>query len=241
MQIVADDEAAGRRTVLITGSSRGFGASAVSAFAAAGWRVIGVSRTAAEGGGGTGHVAYVQGDLAQPETIEKLRTAVGAAPLDVLVNNAVAGVPQHRLADTDIAAFEAALAVNVVAPLRLCQELMPALLAAPEPLIVNVSSRLGSLQLQAGGQFAGLRTSYAYRVSKAALNMLTITLAGEFGPKLRCWSLHPGQLATGSGQRDAVGSPDRAALRLVELVSRQHHPSSEGPRFLTLDGPELPW
>ena len=94
------------------------------------------------------------------------------------MNNAVAGVPQHRLADTDVAAFDAALAVNVVAPLPLCQGLMPALLAAPEPLVVNVSSRLGWLQLQAGGQFGGLRTSYAYRVSKAALNMLFLTLDG---------------------------------------------------------------
>jgi NAD(P)-dependent dehydrogenase (short-subunit alcohol dehydrogenase family) len=110
------------------------------------------------------------------------------------------------------------------APLRLAQTLLPTLLAAPAPVIVNVSSRLGSLAALAAGDFADRKTSYAYRVSKAAQNMLTVALAQELAGRVRCWAVHPGSLATamGGGRRE---HPSRGSSRPARAITRQqrHH------------------
>jgi NAD(P)-dependent dehydrogenase (short-subunit alcohol dehydrogenase family) len=108
--------------------------------------------------------------------------------------------------------------------LRLAQTLLPTLLAAPAPVIVNVSSRLGSLAALAAGDFADRKTSYAYRVSKAAQNMLTVALAQELAGRVRCWAVHPGSLATamGGGRRE---HPSRGSSRPARAITRQqrHH------------------
>jgi NAD(P)-dependent dehydrogenase (short-subunit alcohol dehydrogenase family) len=108
--------------------------------------------------------------------------------------------------------------------LRLAQTQLPTLLAAPAPVIVNVSSRLGSLAALAAGDFADRKTSYAYRVSKAAQNMLTVALAQELAGRVRCWAVHPGSLATamGGGRRE---HPSQGSSRPARAITRQqrHH------------------
>ena len=142
------------------------------------------------------------------------------------------------MSSVDPATILDAVDVNVAGPLRMAQALLPMLLAAPSPLIVNVSSRLGSLTAQAAGDFAERRTSYAYRVSKAAQNMLTIALAHEFAGRVRCWAVHPGSLTTAMGGADATTGPREAAARLARLLDSA---DTSSPRFLSLDGPDLRW
>jgi NAD(P)-dependent dehydrogenase (short-subunit alcohol dehydrogenase family) len=130
------------------------------------------------------------------------------------------------------------LDVNVAGPLRLAQFLLPNLLAAAEPIIVNVTSRLGSLSAQANGDFSELSTSYAYKISKAAQNMLTVSLAQDLQGRVRCWAVHPGKLATSMGQRDASKNPRTAARQLRELVDAG---DSTSPRFCSLGEDDLIW
>jgi NAD(P)-dependent dehydrogenase (short-subunit alcohol dehydrogenase family) len=148
------------------------------------------------------------------------------------------GAPAAALTDVDPSRIAAAFDVNVLGPLRLAQALVPMMARAPDPIIVNVSSRLGSLSAQAAGQYADLNTSYAYRITKTAQNMLTIAMAQEFGDAVRCWAVHPGTLATGMGRPEARTTPSEAAQRLVRLVQSG---STESPRFVSLDGPTLDW
>ncbi|MET3176123.1 UNVERIFIED_ORG: NAD(P)-dependent dehydrogenase (short-subunit alcohol dehydrogenase family) [Arthrobacter sp. UYCu721] len=131
-----------------------------------------------------------------------------------------------------------AVDVNAAGPLRLVQFLLPNLLAAPDPIVVNVTSRLGSLSAQASGAFADLATSYAYKISKAAQNMLTIALAQDLQGRVRCWAVHPGKLATDMGQAVASKDPRAAAAQLRELVD-SGDPTS--PRFCSLGEQDLPW
>ncbi|HEY9354758.1 MAG TPA: SDR family NAD(P)-dependent oxidoreductase, partial [Arthrobacter sp.] len=131
-----------------------------------------------------------------------------------------------------------AVDVNAAGPLRMVQALLPQLLDADDPVIVNVTSRLGSLSAQARGDFAGLSTSYAYRVSKAAQNMLTVSLAQDLAGQVRCWAVHPGKLATGMGQADAVKPPRAAARELLELLESDERRS---PSFVSLGAPDLDW
>jgi NAD(P)-dependent dehydrogenase (short-subunit alcohol dehydrogenase family) len=101
-----------------------------------------------------------------------------------------------------------------------------------------VSSRLGSVHDQASGRYRGFGTSYAYKISKAAQNMATVSLAHELGPKIRVWAIHPGRLATGMGRSDAAEDPRVAAARLLAVAKSGNEAS---PRYLDLAGGELAW
>ncbi|WP_203825809.1 SDR family NAD(P)-dependent oxidoreductase [Actinoplanes palleronii] len=230
----APDPAPARRAV-VTGAGRGFGAALTARLATGGWQVVACVRD----GAGPGHenVTVVRQDVRDPVGAPLL-AAVGDRPLDLLVNNAGIGAPGRPLAETDPGSVLAAVDVNVAGPLRLAQALLPRLLAAPDPLIVNVSSRLGSVSAQAAGEFADRRTSYAYRIAKAGQNMLTVALAQEFAGRVRCWAVHPGSLATAMGVPGAATRPEEAAARLARLLDEA---DPRSPRYLSLDGPELGW
>ena len=159
-------------------------------------------------------------------------------PVDALVNNAARGAPRASLLEADPETIVTATEVNVAGPLRMVQALLPNLLSAPAPVVANISSRLGSSTAQARGDFTSLSTSYAYRTSKAALNMLTIAMAHELEGRVRCWAVHPGVLATAMGQAHATTSPDEAARRLVDLLSSDDRTS---PRFCSLGEEDLDW
>lgn len=118
------------------------------------------------------------------------------------------------------------------------QALLPNLLEASDPLIINVTSRLGSVSAQARGDFSDLATSYAYKISKAAQNMLTVSLAQDLQGQVRAWAIHPGKLATGMGQPDASKDPRLAARQLRELVDSG---DSTSPRFCSLGENDLTW
>lgn len=223
------------RLAVVTGAGRGLGAALVDCLAARGWSVVACVRTPSSP---DDRVRRVIQDVRDPVG-PALLSAVAGRPVDALVNNAGAGAPGRPLESCDPQSVLNAVDVNVVGPLRLAQALLPSLSAAPSPLIVNVSSRLGSLSAQAAGAFAGRSTSYAYRISKAAQNMLTIALAQEFAGRIRCWAVHPGALTTSMGTADATTSPPEAAMRLAALLDS---PDPTSPRYISLDGPpDLTW
>ncbi len=220
--------------MLVTGASRGFGAVVAEEFADAGWEVVGTARSGPPAGSPC--AAWARWDVTDDDT-SAVTTALGEGPLHLVVNNAGVGPPGQALEEIEVSELLAVCDTNVGGVLRATRAALPSLLLAESPLVVNISSRLGSLRHQAAGD-PHRGTSYAYRVSKAAQNMATICLAGELGPKVRVWAVHPGRLATGMGRPDATDDPRLAARRLRELagdVSRQ------SPRFLDLRGGEIAW
>jgi NAD(P)-dependent dehydrogenase (short-subunit alcohol dehydrogenase family) len=219
----------------VTGANRGFGAACVAEFAEAGWDVIAVSRSPQPAS--TGRVRQVQWDVTDDDTAA-LSAALGNEPLDLLVSNAGAGTPGTPLEQVDIGTLLRVTDVNVGGVLRATRAARPNLLLAGAPLVVNVSSRLGSVHDQAAGRYRGYSTSYAYRISKAAQNMATVCLAGELGPAVRVWAIHPGRLATGMGRADAAEDPRLAAGRLRALADSS---CPDSPRFLNLAGGEIAW
>lgn len=224
---------------MVTGASRGFGRALVQELSAAGWSVVAVSRQPApsaewESAPGIETVAH---DVRSDNT-DALLAAVGGRRVDVLINNAAQGAPHSELGSVAPQGVLNAVDVNVGGPLRLVQALLPNLMAAPDPIIINVTSRLGSVSAQARGDFAKLSTSYAYRISKAAQNMLTISLANDLRDQVRCWAVHPGKLATDMGQPDAAKLPQVAARELVEVLDSHDRTS---PRFCSLGEGDLSW
>ncbi|GAA1596046.1 SDR family oxidoreductase [Actinoplanes couchii] len=216
---------------MVTGASRGFGRALALELAGRGWDVIAGVR---DGSLDHPRIRTVVLDVREPVD----DTLFGDGPIDVLVNNAGVGAPADPIETADPAAVLNAVDVNVAGPMRLVQALLPRLEKAPDPLIVNLTSRLGSLNAQAEGRFADRRTSYAYKISKAAQNMLTISLAQELAGRVRCWAVHPGALTTAMASIDARTAPEEAAVRLADLIEKGGPPS---PSFLSLDGPDLSW
>ena len=239
----------GQRLAVVTGACRGFGEAIARELSAAGWLVLAVVRQAcqapaldglADGPAALDGLAGVQAVIhdVRSHDLSAVVDAVRGRPVDVLINNAAQGAAYQPLGSVEAAGVLNAVDVNAAGPLRMVQALLPQLLAAADPVIVNVTSRLGSVSAHARGDFAGFSTSYAYRVSKAAQNMVTVSLAQDLQGRVRCWAVHPGKLATGMGRPDAVKPPSVAARELLELMESDERRS---PRFVSLGAPDLDW
>lgn len=151
--------------------------------------------------------------------------------------------PEKRLEDLDAGSVARAFAVNATAFPMLVQALLPWLKHAGLKRFMAVSAKVGSIgDNQMGGW-------YAYRASKAALNMFTRTLSIELPRRLRsvaCVAIHPGTTQTAlsapfeqSLARLHVHDPDDTAGNLVEIYDRLT--VEDNGRFINWDGDDLPW
>ncbi len=225
------------RLAIVTGGGRGFGLAIALDLAANGWSVISLVRDAGQISVDHPRIVFVEHDV-RDTVPDRLLELVADRAVDLLVNNAGQGAPAGGIQDADPLLVLDSLDTVVVGPMRLVAALLPGLRLGANPCIVNVSSRLGSLSAQARGDFAGFTTSYAYKIAKAAQNMLTISLAQELGPSIRCMAVHPGSLQTRMGREGASKSPALAARELRELVEG---PSAASPSFVSLGEATLDW
>ena len=183
-----------KRIAIVTGASRGLGAVIARVLSSRGFDLVLAARTAtdleqtAADLRSNNIVITRHGDLADPLTRQTLIDAARyLGGLDVLVNNAseLGGVaPLARAAPERL---ERIIAVNLVAPLALTQAALP-LLTARRGLVVNISSDAAT------GAYPGWG---AYGASKAALDLVSRTLAAELTPAhVGVVSVDPGDMRT---------------------------------------------
>ena len=145
--------------------------------------------------------------------------------LDVLVNNAGVmiekGWTKNTTSETTMENLRATFEANLFAVFALTKALLPALKKSEAGRIVNVSSILGSVSLQATKGSPTYSTKlFAYNASKAALNVLTISLAHELqGTKIKVNSAHPGWVKTDLGGDAAPMNVVDGAKTEVELAT----------------------
>ncbi len=202
-----------RKTLLLTGASRGIGHATVKRFSSAGWNVLTCSRHPFPDdcpweAGPEGHI---QIDLADPnntiEAVEEIRRRLPNGRLEALVNNAgisPKGPAGERLdtISTDLKTWGHVFHVNFFAPVVLARGLIEELTAA-KGAVVNVTSIAGARV----HPFAGA----AYATSKAALAALTREMAHDLGPRgIRVNAIAPGEIET------AILSP--GTEKLVERI-----------------------
>ena len=138
--------------------------------------------------------------------------------MDVLYNNAgimidEGGLRPGYVFDTDLKTVRKTLETNTLAPLRLCQVLIPLMRKNGYGRIINISSIMGQLE-DMGGE------APAYRISKTALNAVTKLLAVETEDEnILVNSAHPGWVKTEMGGKDAQISVDDAVPDLVYLAT----------------------
>jgi NAD(P)-dependent dehydrogenase (short-subunit alcohol dehydrogenase family) len=190
-----------RRTLILTGASRGIGHETVKRFSTAGWRVISCSRHAFPENcpWEMGPEDHIQVDLADPSKIEhaigqmRERLEPHGGRLDALVNNAAVSPKRpdgSRLntIETSRDDWQRVFRVNFYAPIMLARGLLDEL-ARARGCVVNVTSIAGSRV----HPFAGA----AYSTSKAALAALTREMAADFGSiGVRVNAISPGEIDT---------------------------------------------
>jgi len=198
---------------LVSGANRGIGAEIARQLAADhGFVVFAGARDPDDVEEAEG-IVPIELDVTDQDTVEAAQEQIGSDPghLDALVNNAgVYGDPIGVL-DYDLDRAHDVLEVNTFGPWRLCQAFVPLLRRSSQPRIVNVSSGAGQLSDMNGGRAA-------YRVSKAALNALTRTLASEErGIKVN--TMCPGWVRTDMGGSAASKSVEEGADTAVWLAT----------------------
>lgn len=201
---------AGKR-VLVTGASRGIGAAAARAFAAAGCRLALHHR--GEPGEAAAHAdaALVQGDFGSMEEVRRVVAKAVAAlgGLDVLVNNAghmLGRIPLAAMTDEDL---DRAFDLNARSVVAACRAALPAL-AASGGSIINVTS----ISARTGGSPG----SSLYSASKAFVATFTRSLAVELAPQeIRVNVVSPGTIRTRF--HEVYSSPEKleATRRTVPL------------------------
>ncbi len=220
-------------TILITGANRGLGLEFVRQYAADGWRVIATVRDplkgrAASDAGAEVHVC----DVADPRQVARLAGSLDGAGLDVLLCNAGVWGEHQALGDLDAESFLRVMRVNALAPLLLADALADRLVG--RKLVAAVSSKMGSIAENTSGG------DYAYRASKAALDMVIKSLSIDLAPRgITVLALSPGWVKTDMGGPSApLEAPESVAgMRRVMAAAS---PADSGS-FLHYDGSVVPW
>ena len=208
---------------IVTGAASGIGRAIAIRLAADGFDVVcaDVRRDPITGGDPTdtviaaagGSALHVGADVSLPEDCERLvAIAVDrAGALDVLVNNAaIAGRHSKPLVETEVADFDAVMAVNLRGAFVLSRAAVRQMLA--QPLRDEVRGRIVNITSQHG--LVGAPGHFSYAVSKGGLLQMTRQIAVEHGKDgILCNSVSPGKIVTGT---PGDLSADEAGLAYVQ-------------------------
>ena len=236
---------------LVTGGNKSIGYETVAHLAGAGMTVLLGARdkqrredaVTALRAAGHQDVHPIELDVTDPATARAAAAEIerGFGRLDVLVNNAGIAGARQPIAEADPDAVRAVFDVNFTGVLTVTNAMLPLLLRAPSPRIVNVSSGVGSLaqMSEPAGVLADLPASAAYAPSKAALNMLTTQYAKHLrGTKVLVNAIDPGYCATDLNGHSGYLPPSAGAAVILRLATLEDGGPSGG--FFGADG-VVPW
>jgi NAD(P)-dependent dehydrogenase (short-subunit alcohol dehydrogenase family) len=227
-------------TSLVTGATRGIGREVARRLVEAGQTVYLGARdldAGTEVATSFGATA-IQLDATDPDSIsaavQRIQDEVGS--LDVLVNNAGIAGDQKRPGEATIDDLRNVLETNVIGAAAVIGAFTPLLEGSAAPVVVNVSSAVGSLTLNTAPDSRW--TMLAYPMSKAALNMMTIQYARAF-PRWRVNATTPGLTATEfTGSRE--GKPSVEELRTAGMLINTVEQGAEVVVQMALIGPDGP-
>lgn len=238
------------KTILITGANKGIGFETAKQLARQGYFVYLGSRNRQRGleavsklqEAGLSNVALLELDVSNLQSIKEARMelegAIGA--LDVLINNAgISGPQSQHISTIAMEDLKRVLEINFFGAVQVTQEFIPLLEKSGNPVIVNVSSGLGSLALHGNKPSSSYDVYDAYSISKTALNAFTVMLANEFkDTNFRINSVAPGYTATDLNHFQGTQTVEEAAQKVIQYVILDEH----GPTGNFFDGDvEVPW
>ena len=230
------------KTVLITGANRGIGLEHAVRYAGRGARVWATARAPREAeelnalaATHPGKVEVLTYDASAPGAAAALKRAVGDAPIDLLFANAGGmGGKRQSFGNVDTETVLDLIQVNALAALQLAEAFADNVAASERKVMAFQTSLMGSIQDNGSGGY------YAYRLSKAALNMIGKGVANDLRERgVISVLLHPGWVRTrmgGPSGRITVEQCVDGQQRILEGLT----PAQSG-KFFNYDGRELPW
>jgi NAD(P)-dependent dehydrogenase (short-subunit alcohol dehydrogenase family) len=233
--------ASGPRRILITGANRSLGREAARQLIEAGHTVWIGARDPERGEAAATDLGgrFVQIDITDDASVAAARDTIAAAGgLDVLVNNAGILGTQSPVAETTADDLREVYETNVLGVVRVSQAFLPLLAEGDAPVVVNVSSGMGSLgRTTDPGRIESSIVNLPYSSSKAALNMVTSQYAKAF-PLMRINAVDPGYTATDFNAHSGPQAVEEGA----EIIVRAAQFGRDGPTGAYLDREgTLPW
>ncbi|KAJ6635796.1 C-factor [Pseudolycoriella hygida] len=173
-----------------------------------------------------------------PNFVNKVDELVGDNGLDILINNAGAYLKVSLLegsSDDIIENFK----INAVAPFMITRSLYSTLRKSGAknnlPVVVNVTSKMGSIQDNTSGGH------YAYRTSKTALNMITKSMSVDLSNSgIKAVAIHPGWVRTAMGGPNGLIDTFESVTNMIRVIAEVRVGTNKG-LFLNYDGAEIEW
>jgi NAD(P)-dependent dehydrogenase (short-subunit alcohol dehydrogenase family) len=236
------------KTVFITGANRGIGLEFVRQYMAEGVLVHACCRRP----GGAAELKALEKehrhalrvhalDVTRTDAVLRLAGALAETPIDILINNAGVFGPKagadkdarQTLGQIDEEIVAKVMRVNAIAPLIVAQAFTEHVAKSAEKKIVAISSAMGSIGDTEGGE-------YAYRMSKASLNMAMSNVGRDLGPRgIAVGVFCPGWVKTEMGGPRAPLSATESVRGLRERIGELR--AGSRVRFQLFDGTPIPW
>ena len=217
------------KRVLITGASRGIGLGLAERFMRGGYEVVAGARKPSPA------LTRLGCRVVPLEVTDEGSVSAAARELrslDVLINNAGVSLDRGRaFEDLPLDAVLDTILTNSVAPMRVTRAFLPLLKKSERPVVVQLTSALGSISGAGGGY-------YGYRMSKAALNMFHKAFSADY-PGIISLAVHPGWVKTDMGGEEAPVEVPQSADGIFALVEKARQRDSGG--FFDYQGKTLPW
>jgi NAD(P)-dependent dehydrogenase (short-subunit alcohol dehydrogenase family) len=205
-----------RKTVLITGTSKGIGLALKNVFLNNGYSVIGTCRNGKDDKSIDPNYQVVALDLANFESINECKNAIEMInpSIDILINNAGIG-PDLDFSYPEQKSFNQTFDVNVTGTTFFTEQMLDYINKGGK--IINVSSKMGSIDV------CQLSDSVAYRMSKAALNMYTKILTNRLAGQQSVAAIHPGWVRTTIAKSNINGrlSPEESAKGIYDFATSE--------------------
>ncbi|WP_105169369.1 SDR family oxidoreductase [Pseudoalteromonas sp. T1lg23B] len=217
--------------VLVTGANRGIGLEFCKQYLEQGYEVTAVVRQPSDELTALNVTVIADVDVSNAQQVATLPVKLTGKNIDIVINNA--GVFHNEtLENMDFVAIERQLQINAIAPLRVVHALLPLLKANSK--IAMITSRMGSIADNGSGGYIG------YRMSKAALNAASVSLAHELKAQhIAVGLFHPGFVQTQMVNFAGDISPQVAAERLCQRIDELTLDNTGG--FWHSNGETLPW
>ena len=237
------------KTVLITGANKGIGFETVKQMAQLGYFVYLGSRDKAKGldaisrlkEQGISNIECIEIDITNIHSVIQAKHELESKTesLDILINNAgIAGEMPQNISTGDMENLRKVFETNFFGTVQTTQQFIPLLQKSTEPVIVNVSSELGSLTIHNNRQNPNYDFFDAYSCSKTALNAFTVMLANEFrDTNFKINSVSPGYTATDLNQFRGLQTVEQGAKFIVKYATL----GIDGPTGGFFREEEIPW
>ena len=229
-------------TLLITGANRGIGLELCKQYLNEDWQVHACCRDVKKAGKlkklATKHKKSLiihELDVTQASQMDALKTALTGKPIDILINNAgVHALGASQFGHTDEKAWDEAVAVNLIAPMKMMEHFTENVALSEKKIIASMSSKMGSMDDNGSGG------AYAYRATKAALNAVMVSAAHDLRHlDITALILHPGWVRTDMGGPHGEISVEESAEKLRKILDQCD--ITDSGKFFDIDGSIIPW